>query len=361
MKILFFYFVILLFVVGCVSKQENSELILSFDKNSFKKTISLSNPKIIALDDLSDPTAFFIVRDSLILIQNQAECEYLIEIYSLERKKKLGQFAKKGNGPNEFTNCFCYVDSSSSSHFYLKDGFYWNVVNIDSTLLHKKLFIERKIVLDSDIHPYSEICIDSDRYLGYNRWFLDDICYNNEVEPLKWYSVVDTVNKLDYNTDRKYKYHVSLVNNSHIFMNDKNKDIWLVDSQKDVINIFNNSLQLKKKIIGPDVYSVKYIEMKSGNMPIVYFADNRNYRSYSGFTKCSDYIYLIYEGINGKTFDPEHLPAVVDVFQFDWNGNPICRYSLDRYVYCISISSGYIYCATRKSVLDETQFVRYKM
>lgn len=53
----------------------------------------------------------------------------------------------------------------------------------------------------------------------------------------------------------------------------------------------------------------------------------------------------------------------VEVFKFDFNGNPICRYELDRYVSNISIDSDddFLYDTYRKSAADYPVLVKYKM
>jgi len=74
----------------------------------------------------------------------------------------------------------------------------------------------------------------------------------------------------------------------------------------------------------------------------------------------------IYEGVNGVVVDwnsPPVFPRKVEVFKFDFDGNLLKDYLLDRYVYTLSIDGKeeYMYCTARNSYDEEPYLIRYKL
>lgn len=318
-------------------------------------------------DTYNDPTAFYLIKDTIVLVNNQQHSSHLIEFYSLKTGSCILQLAEKGSGPEDFVSCNCYSFSNLQSSFYIQDDnthtFY--SISIDETLKRKKLYINNKFRYNPEIHPYTTIFpINETCYLGYNMWHLDDSIYNNNVPAFKKYQVEKE--NLDHNNFtpdlQKYKYFVADVNGGNILML-PNKKICLLDMHKDKITFYNDSLSITKTIIGPDNFDIKYNE-KATNipMPFIVFKNDKNYSSYKSWTLTKNHIYIIYEGLNGKEFDPDNL-LPVEIFKFDFEGNPICAYKLDRYVYHISIDSQdqYLYATTRKSYKEPAEFIKYKL
>ena len=91
---------LLLNLGGCSSKKAEKNIV-NFTRDDFKEQVILSNPELITLDDstLNDPAAFYLMHDSIIIVQNQPHCDHLIELFSLDSRKIVTQFASKGNGP----------------------------------------------------------------------------------------------------------------------------------------------------------------------------------------------------------------------------------------------------------------------
>lgn len=53
----------------------------------------------------------------------------------------------------------------------------------------------------------------------------------------------------------------------------------------------------------------------------------------------------------------------VEIFKLDFDGNLLCNYKLDRYVYSISINKkeDTLYCASRPSVMEPPVILKYKL
>lgn len=364
----FIFLVCVSFLTSCYTEySEEKSSCIHFTRKDFKQHIILENPDTISLEETyNNPASFYLIDDSLVLVNNQPNSSCFIEIFSLNTKKHLLSLATKGIGPEEFISCTCYSISNFSPLFYIQDeqthSFY--VADIKKTLNKKRLHINEKFQYNPEIHPYTRICILNDKYyLGYNMWYLNDSQINNGVPELKKYLKNDS-NAKSINTPnlQEYKYFVADVNGGNFILPSKRR-IWLTDTHKDKITIYNDSLQYIKTLIGPDLYNIKY-DTKKSNTPISFavFKNNNYFSSYKYWTQTKKHIYLIYEGLNNQPYDPENLKPV-EIFKFDLDGNPICNYKLDQYVYHISIDSQekYLYATTRTSYKEMAFFVRYKL
>jgi hypothetical protein len=339
--------------------------VTDFGREDFAVQASLGDPEEIVFEELLNPTAFYLMYDSLAVVQNQPNCEYLIEICSLKDRAVIAQFASKGPGPDEFFSCEFSVHSGADSvlHAIDRQKGVCCIINLPSSLQSKLPEIERRFRYDPEIHPYPAIhLIDSKHYIGRSMWYLNSREYDNQAPALTRYATDAPVNPNAADI-MQHKYFVSSVNEACIAVNPSNREIWLLDGHQDKIEIYNDSLQILKTLHGPDRYRIGYTDIKAGApIPIVTFVGDKTYRAYRNYACTDKHIYVIYEGIHGDGFNPEDLQPV-EVFKFDWNGNPLCRYSLDRYVYTVSVDSReeYLYCTARTSYMEEAHFLKYKL
>ena len=160
----------------------------------------------------------------------------------------------------------------------------------------------------------------------------------------------------------KYRYFVGDVNGGN-FIKLPNRTVWLTDFHQDKITIFNDSMQVMKTIIGPDRFALEYVEKKTNfPLPFISFSNDRTIESYQLATYTDKHVYVIYKGVNEKKSDtPTFKP--VEVFKFDYDGNPITCYTLDRLVYQISVDRNeeYLYATARTSPDEPARLVRYSI
>ena len=353
----------ILFCAGCKPSKLNdgASVTVTFGREDFVRQQELHNPTEIVFDSLLNPTAFYLMYDTLVVVQNQPNCDYLIEMYSLTTRERVGKFAPKGGGPDDYLSCLCFVRSGSDSVINLIDQQLeiCHIVQVSSSIATERLQERKRFRYNPEIHPYSDICIPNDtHYIGYNMWYLNSPKYNNHVPAIKRYAIED-----QQNSRIEHAYFVASVNNARLAVSPITGEIWLLDSHQDKISIYNDSLQIVKILSGPDGYRIFYSDIQTNiPTPFVTFADNKMYRSYTNYTCTDKHIYVIYEGVNGTNFNPEDLKPV-EVLKFDWMGNLLCIYKIDRYIYTISVDSReeYLYCTARTSYLDEAYFFKYKL
>lgn len=325
-----------------------------FDKN--QKVLKSENIQLN--DSLCDPTCFYVLRDTLALVINQPQCEYIMEFYSLKSRRLIARIAPVGQGPDELTSSCSLVEKENDSILYIRDRNSCYKLSIDSMLKYKRLMPLSKFKLSPDVHNYCEICMLGDtKYIAYNIWYLDSSEYNNKVPKLKIYDIHD--NKGHNVGDLPY--FVASVNGAHLFRVNQTGQIWAADIHRDKIEIINDSLRTVKKIEGPDFYVPRYKRVDS-NAPIKFitFKNDKEIRAYSNFAVTSQHVYLVYE--ENDCFDGEHLKPV-KIAKFDLKGNFICSYRTDRYIYSISVDKDekYLYGATKTSTRSQAEFVRFKI
>lgn len=333
-----------------------------------QKSVELGNPQIVELD--IDTTsvceqAFYLLSDSMVIVQNDGRSSSFVDLYSLETGKRVAKLAPQGRGPGEFSQATVIVPSNDANTLYVADGVKMHFVDVEQTLENNGLQIVHSFPYwQADLHSYMNVCpIDKESYVGYNLWYTDDSEYNTlNVPMLVKYNVGGSAQ-----TSEMGEYFPGNVNGATMFVNPVNNQIWVADWHKDVIQICDTSLNVVKRITGPYDYNAgRYITMNS-NAPfkMLMFPDEGIYKSYGNYTYTKDNVYIIYEdvrGVNYKSYENEAL-APVSVFKFSWDGELEQVYKLDRHVSTISINSSgnKLYCTQQDYLAGEIEFVVYDL
>lgn len=333
---------------------------VSFLREDFQTTKELSNPQEIAIDSLLNPAGFRVMNDSVLVVVNQPNCEFLLELYSLNTLQPLAQLITKGNGPGEMFSCALGLHSNASDNFYLQDPNSKTCYIVDlKTLLNSRKFVpDEQFRYSSEVLPTSDLCLlDDNRYIGYHMWYLDDKQFSKVDSPLGYYQKGEDSGKgMD-----DFPFFVASVNGARLFKNPQTQELWTADMHRDAIRIYNDSLKQIRELVGPDHFSPEYTRRQiDAPVAFVTFADECDYHAYTDYYITDKHIYLVYEG--NKHFDMKNL-SPVEIFKLDFDGNLLCNYKLDRYVYSISINKkeDTLYCASRPSVMEPPVILKYKL
>ena len=351
MEKIWVFTVVVFLLLGCSDKIEN---VTYFSHNDFQSTKNLKGEKVYVPSELS-PNEIFVIRDSLVLICNDnPSIMKKIALYNFKTWNMISEFATRGHAENEFINCNVILNGNCNT-FFLRDiqkNKFW-ICNIDSLSKNKpcvknQFDYSRDVI---DLYPFDST------YVGFNFWYLNDKRYDNLVYPIAEYSM-----KGEHNTmNKSYKYFVANVTGGLIFTNPKNHDIWVAYRHDNVIEIYDRSLKLKKAMRGPNYKQNIYATQKFPNKEIVAFT-NKSYTScYTGCYTTDKNIYLIYENHTCDQF-PEN-PQPVEILKFDWDGNCLCNYKLDKFAYTISVNSkeDILYATCSDENNGEIELFKYKL
>ena len=359
---------------GC--RQKNGTV--SFTRDDFPKSFTLSNPMQVKLeiDSITYPYVHTVLRDSLVFVNNRGYDRSFIDVYSLTDGHFMFHLAPRGRGPGEFTRAGIGLDTGDENILYIDDGRNKYTIDLDSTLLKRQVHIINNFMYyrANETHLYTNIAILNDHeFVAYNLWFVDDHGFNNGIPPLKKYSR----DKIEAEQEQNYKYFPGPVNTVRLIQSPKKDMIWLADSHRPQIKIYNGSLELVRIINGPDNYTPIVVELPTPELIMLVFQNDEEYSSYSSYAFTDKYIYIIYQGIRGVNYyalygvdeldGSDGLPQMElppsEIFQFTWDGRPVARYQLDRYAQSISLSKDEksIYVSSVTKMDDEAVLYRYDL
>ena len=123
----------------------------------------------------------------------------------------------------------------------------------------------------------------------------------------------------------------------------------------DNFKIFNKKLDLKRNIEGPENLNPKY-ELRTNNH--VSFKEGF-YQSYPGICTTDSGIFALFSPIRRNQNNKS-----VEIFKFDWDGNLVHRYKLDKYIHTISVNSkgNYLYGSHfDENLMGDPKLLRYKL
>jgi hypothetical protein len=271
------------------------------------------------------------IKDSTLIIRNFGKgIEYYFYNYSLKTNKLSNGYLSKGRGPNEALGIAC---------FGIKDNIFWTY----DVTLKKFLLTETSKILKSDS------IIPNFKRINFKKGFYEVNLFDEN----SYYGVGSSENfnskitKMNMTNDKAINEYGSFtetnkpidllkdIYTSYIYMRPKGDKIVLPYRYTDVIEIFDIKNEKNFAIQGPE------------NFDVIYEEGNRNKINYMKKTKetkkafvsgavTNDYIYLLYSGNNRED---KNWSYGKQVYVYDWDGNPIQKINLDRYVYAICITS----------------------
>lgn len=346
--------ILLLSLICCCCNRKFDEKQLEINRNDFPVSIKLTGGEEIYLDSTLIPLTLNVLRDTIVLAENRGAYPFYFSMYNIRTGKKIIEFARRGRGPNEFLSGKCNSNNyncSNLNHIYIYDGVRKRVseYNIDSLIQKQEQYEPKQIDVPDCVFYFSKL--DSNHYVCFNSYFLNDKKFKNNVEKIFIYDLSEEKpDKFDW------KYFTLNVSKGYVLIAPDNDRIIVPHHYEDKIDIYNKNLVLLKTLVGPDMIIPEY-RLRGDNH--ISFKIRTRYRGYYPCCYTNNSIYLIYLGLNGIDNNIDYRKPV-EVFKLDWNGNLIKRYVLDRYIFRISVSSDekYLYGASLNSI-GEPILVRY--
>lgn len=347
--------ILLLFLTGCSApnyKQENT-----FTHADFIHTKNLKGT-IVSFDSIINPFEAYLVCDTLLLVSNLDHAQKKkVKLFSLENGQVLSSFVQEGHADNELISCRLNYFSPQSHIFYVEDVIqnkYW-ACSLDSLYAHKKSIISSFYYSRDVMNIYP---LDS-AYVGFNFWYLNHDKYNNGIfSPIAEYPISQSQSK---SRSKDFSYFVANVTGATIARNPNNGDIWVAYNHDNLIQIYDDRMNLKKQMNGPVHFDREFKEELIKNYNYVFFRKGAYVGSYKMLVSTPKHIYLLYDNINGGELPTQLQP--VEVFKLDWNGGLICNYKLDKFAYTISIDSNeqWLYATCVDKETKEIQIVKYSL
>ena len=311
---------VLLVTVSCAEKSGSKYQ----DATLIEYQDFVSSQKLTGINFLSDKEVLKPMRiyvcDTILITMNPME-KKLFHLFSLKSKKEIGKRISLGQGPDEMIrpsiikfneNQILIFDVATFTLFtYDTEDFISNENTIP---------LERKTI---ELQAYGEIGLLYDNLIGstYNpkNQFIK---FDNNGKKVGEFGYYPVVADLSYTDDEKLEaFKSSFVTN----MKDR---IAVCYKWTDLIDIYDQNGQLKKRIHGPEHSYAHFKEFRNGNA-IAATSDKDNIDAYFFPYNVGDEFFVLF---NGKPWDPDDKEVELPdrIFVFDWNGIPQKIYTLDQ-------------------------------
>ncbi len=121
---------------------------------------------------------------------------------------------------------------------------------------------------------------------------------------------------------------------SSLFVNPAGNKAVLAYRITDKIEVYDLKTKKSKTIIGPENFKAEYTAYKAGKRDMVQRNEKSRFAFLNG-VESEKYIYLLYSGNNHES---EFRDNGKYIFVYDWNGQPVAKFTLDRPVSCFAVS-----------------------
>ena len=318
----FLYFILLELMCSCTSKKiQDAE---SFDWSNIPEPIHLKGDSISFDEILLMPTRIVVI-DSFLLTKNR-NVERFFHIYNLNTKKKVGERIPFGMGPKEMLD---------PVWLFMPKG---DLAVFDRNKRKMNIYPKNLLLTCDTVSPIKQITFN---YQLMNPVVLPEVgllSSNLQAEDKKFIAVDFEGNKLcDFGEyPNKYK-DKTLYEKSVTFMGDMavkpDGSRWVMTHKTtDILEIYDNKLNLLKRLQGPDQTIPDLIE-ENGRIRRQGRASKEAYFFPFATNEC---FYVLYDG---REYDTESSTRYLrdKLFAFDWEGNPIKYYQLSEPILHFSI------------------------
>lgn len=313
-----YYCLLLFLLLGCNLKITKDAFLTDFNK-----TIHLTMEKSLIKSSNIGEIVDMLVIDSF-LVSNEIFTSKIFKLYSIQTGKLISNFIDKGRGPNEMLfphilNCY------DATHFTTFD-------NNNKELIYFSL--DDFCKLNFRFNKKEKIEFNSTKSFAAVSYLLNDstvlctgffeksqyILYNLKSKSVKYF--------LDYPSDPKHKGETNEIKGTAF-----QGQISVKPDRKKFANATGAILE---------ICEFNDNEIKRLFRKIYYFPEYKVIQNHAAFvrtqpyafhsiTSTDSYIYMIYSGRSMQDFGEEYY-AGNNLLVFDWNGNPVTRFVLDRYL-----------------------------
>lgn len=294
---------------------------VSLSDDCFGKTIELSGqqkPLNDVIFKLSEPEVLF-KKDHMIM-QNLSGNEKLHMLFSFPDLKLLKEFNKRGSGPDEFTFPHLVPTGETDKLAYLFETTNQKLYSIDTagvtTLVPVTFRKEQKAV-----HSDKDLIIPTKN----NYYYVEVVPRGKAI----FHATKDAGDSLQ----------TELVYNLAFSDKHKNWAVYIGDfgmNQSGTRAVYAYKYFKRVVFIDTETKTTRTLDfkkesVKEGNEVITLGPDNVTH--YWGISTTPKYVYLTYSGRTPIEVGNENSKGDGYIFveQFDWNGNPVCKYRLNHW------------------------------
>jgi hypothetical protein len=305
------------------AKYENAS---GFSFEDFK-TVTTLNADVIEFDEPIMRPLLFVLSDSLLIMQN-IRTEYVLHVYNVRSKKKVGEYISFGSGPNELLRVknMQLIDSD----LYISDNQLNVVYKYDVNDFHKLIspVPKHKVQIKE---MFTSLAYTDDRYVattldtnnkrlvffnptGEKEFTAGDYpCYGKELSDIE---------KMESFT-------------SSILVSRKYQRIYLFGMDTDLIEIYDFNGNFIRRIHGPEQFFPQIKEIHTGNdYSHIATTDDSRFAFFNPIY-IDDEIYVSYSGKHQNR--DEEIASINYILVFDKDCNPVRRYELSASIVAFAV------------------------
>ncbi|MDP1762544.1 MAG: BF3164 family lipoprotein [Sediminibacterium sp.] len=312
-------------------KQSTNKDTIVFQK--FPKVSELSFQDFLKFDQ-GTPYKLYLMDSSLIVCNWQIRLvDYYFYQYSLKNRNLTGRYIAGGRGPGQALNAF-------SSGLYKK-----NTIWLHDISLNKVLTTSLKKNADgSDSLVFHDYQLPRRSGFYYSVQLMDSsklLAGGAEHTPYK-------IQVLDLPSGKEIAEFGSFGNvppgipfyawkgayQSLLFLKPTEEKAVQACRYADQIEIFDLHTKKSKLVKGPEKYEPEFGIMKTNvGADVMYRNDKTRFAFVNGMVT-NRYIYLLYSGVRER----EYKMQSKCIYVYDWKGNPITKFNIDRYITGFTVS-----------------------
>lgn len=301
---------------GC-GKNKNKESLLI---DNFQQQIALKEKRIITNEFIN--VRNFFVRDSFVFINNQRDDSVLM-VFDLNTANCIKAWGRRGKAPDEF-GAFTHLINLPNNRFIVGDFSKYSIATYsfpDLDLIDKHKNLELYVSKANRDIPQSIIALDEKHFI-YTNLFQD---YSiKKWEKGNYPNTINTFEHLKNDADFPHTYYFG-----SIALSAKQKRIVYAYRYLRKIDILDFEGRIIKTItLTPNINP----NIKRGKLDL-----KRTTMSYIGARATDDSFYLLFIGHSPMEIERQNFLIPSYIEEYDWNGNPITRFRVNRYIHDFDI------------------------
>ncbi len=345
----FFFISIVMIIYSCNFKGMNDLVLKEFSEmeNLKMKSTMIKSSEIGEIVD-------FIVIDSF-LISNEIFSNKIFKLYDLRTGNLLSNFINKGKGPNEMlfphllnyydSDCFTTFDSNSKELIY----FSLNEIRNQNFQFPRKEKIEfttkKSFVTKSQLLNDSMLLCTG--FFEKGQYCLYNLNSKNNEYFLNY--PYDEKHKIETNETKglAFQGEISVKPDRKKFANATDGIIEICELQSAGIKLIS-----RKIFYLPEYQVIQNQAARNSSQPY----------SFHSITSTDSFVFMIYSGRSMKEFGEEYY-AGNNLLVFDWEGNPVINFILDRYLkrFVLDVSQMKIYGYCTNPISGEPEIITYQL
>ncbi|AUC21956.1 MULTISPECIES: BF3164 family lipoprotein [Polaribacter] len=283
------------------------------------------------------PRRILLIDSTLIFFNIPKKSQYIFSNYSLNTGILGDGYLQKGNGPHEVISAASGGVLGNSLWVYDATSNKILTTNKNKAIAHNTFSNPNVKKLNENYYKID--FIDSLKFVGIRSKLSPT---SSKFENLNLTSSKSTNSYGKYvNVSKKIKLEtISDIYTSTIFSKPTGDKVVLGYRYSDLIEIYDLKSEKCISIQGPQKFDVNYTQEKNQNF--FYMGKSKTtQKSFINGAVTNKYIYLIFSGHQRKNrseADRKKWTYGKQVYVYDWDGNPIKKITLDRYIYTLGIS-----------------------